>query len=110
MSKTNDAYFRQTPYTIRCEWGERGIDALASASDVVVIVDVLSFSTAVDVATARGATVYPYRWKDQAAQDYAEEIGAELAVKRGLSRWSLWRSVLGYREVGAVTSCELKSG
>ena len=58
---------------------------LAPISDVVIIVDVLSFSTCVDVATGMGVTVYPYRWKDGTARHYANEIGAELAGNRGQS-------------------------
>ena len=47
--------FDQADFEIRCEWGLRGLRALAPVSDVVIIVDVLSFSTALDVATSRGA-------------------------------------------------------
>lgn len=53
------------------------------SADVLIIVDVLSFSTCVDVATARGAAVYPCRWKDERARECAAQLGAELAGPRG---------------------------
>lgn len=62
-------------------WGAGGLSDLASRSDVVVVVDVLRFTTAVDVAVGRGAMVYPYRWHDGSEAAYAAEVGAELAVK-----------------------------
>jgi 2-phosphosulfolactate phosphatase len=52
-------YFDQGRYDVRCEWSLEGLLALREISDVVIIVDVLSFSTAVDVAISRGATVIP---------------------------------------------------
>jgi phosphosulfolactate phosphohydrolase-like enzyme len=45
-------FYDQTEYAIRFEWGAPGVDVLAVCSDVVIIVDVLSFSTCVDIATA----------------------------------------------------------
>lgn len=83
--------FDQASFNIRCEWGENGVARLAPISDVVIIVDVLSFSTCVDVAVGRGAAVYPFRWKDASrAQNYADSIEAELAGRRGSkSRFSL---------------------
>src|SRR5512132_133426 len=79
-----------TDFQIRCEWGEAGARALAPLSDVLVIVDVLSFCTCVDIATARGAQVYPYRWKDASSRAFAESKGAVLAGGRGTdSNYSL---------------------
>ena len=82
-------YSQQANYDIRCEWGERGVLELSLTSDVVIIVDVLSFSTCVDIATARGAAVYPYLWKDERAREFATSIDAELATPRGMGRFSL---------------------
>jgi 2-phosphosulfolactate phosphatase len=79
----------QANYDIRCEWGEQGVLGLSPTGDVVIIVDVLSFSTCVDMATARGATVYPYQWEDARAREFAIAIDAELAVARGAGRFSL---------------------
>ena len=59
-----------------------GLLALLPVSDAVVIVDVLSFSTAVDIAVSQGASVLPYRWKDSSADRFALEKGALLACGR----------------------------
>ena len=82
--------FGQSEFNIRCEWGENGVAQLASMSDVVVIVDVLSFSTCVEIATQRGAMIFPYRGKDEPAEAFAVSIGAELADnQRSQSKYSL---------------------
>ena len=54
--------FDQAEYDLRCEWGPQGLLHLAPVSDAIVIVDVLSFSTAVDIAVANGASVTPAVW------------------------------------------------
>ncbi len=81
--------FNQAGFDIRCEWGENGVSQLAPDSDAIIIVDVLSFSTATQIATSRGATVYPYQFKDDSAIKYAESMDAELAGSRGKSKYSL---------------------
>ncbi|MDD5705724.1 MAG: 2-phosphosulfolactate phosphatase [Kiritimatiellae bacterium] len=81
--------FDQREYDIRCEWGEQGVARLAPISDAVIIVDVMSFSTCVTIAAARGATVFPYRWRDDSRIAFARSVGAELAGPRGKSRFSL---------------------
>ena len=72
----------QAEYDIRCEWGEQGVLELSRTSDVVIIVDVLSCSTCVDIATARGAAVYPYLWKDDRAR------ALKTGLEQGLSSTS----------------------
>src|SRR5438105_1375039 len=74
--------FEQDGFSARFDWGPAGAHALAAAVDVLVIVHVLSFTTAVDVAVARGARVYPYRYLDDSAATFARGIGAALAVER----------------------------
>ena len=74
--------FDQSEFEIRCEWGEQGLAQLAPGSEVVIIVDVLSFSTCVEIALGRGALVFPCRWKDDSAKAFAVAIGAELAGGR----------------------------
>lgn len=79
-------FYEQTEFDIRCEWGVQGVKKLSSLSDVVIIVDVMSFSTCVDIAVNNGASVLPYRWKDDTAVEYAKLKNAELASsKRQLS-------------------------
>ena|SRR5437870_5424641 len=80
----------QLRFDVRCEWGLPGIRLVGASADVLIIVDVLSFSTCVEVAVSRGARVFPYRWKDETAREYATQVGAELAVQRGQTgRFSL---------------------
>jgi len=79
---TCDVHFDQREFDLKCEWGLHGLLTLQPASDAVVIVDVLSFSTAVDIAVSNGASVLPYRWKDNSAKSFAIEKGAILAEGR----------------------------
>ena len=63
-------------------WGLQGLLSLLPKSDVVVIVDVLSFCTAVDIATSRGARVLPFPHGHSDAESYAKSRGAVLARPR----------------------------
>ncbi|QRG70386.1 2-phosphosulfolactate phosphatase [Brevibacillus choshinensis] len=75
--------FTQSDFSARFEWGYEGVEYVGNASDIVVIVDVLSFTTCVDVVVGRGGVVFPYRFKDDTAQSFAMENNAIVAGKRG---------------------------
>jgi 2-phosphosulfolactate phosphatase len=55
---------------------------MASRAAVVIVVDVLSFSTAVSVAVSRGGIVHPFRFKGDRAAGFARSRGAEFAGAR----------------------------
>src|SRR5262249_39144011 len=90
QTEGHELFSDQSPFAVRFEWGERGLEAVGRDAGVVVIVDVFSFCTCVEVATARGAAVLPYRWRDDTAARYAEERRAVLADgRRGTGGYSL---------------------
>ncbi|HLJ56623.1 MAG TPA: 2-phosphosulfolactate phosphatase [Chthonomonadaceae bacterium] len=66
---------------ISLEWGHRGAKRAAARGDVVVICDVLSFSTAVVIAVDRGATVFPCA-DEVEARVVSAKHGATIAVRR----------------------------
>lgn len=73
--------FDQSEYDIRCEWGIKGIEMLSPVSDVTIIVDILSFSTSVDIAVNNGATVIPYLSDSKKAFDFSLSVNAILAER-----------------------------
>jgi 2-phosphosulfolactate phosphatase len=79
----------QDQFDVRCEWGAHGVRQLGPGSDAVIIVDVLSFSTCVSIATSRGASVFPYPFNDATLQTYARSMRAEVASPRGTGSYSL---------------------
>jgi 2-phosphosulfolactate phosphatase len=101
-------YYTQQDFQIRCEWGLSAVEHLAPSSDVVVIVDVLSFTTCVEVAVSRGAVVYPFRWNDERAQEFAQQVGAIVAgSRRSAADYSL--SPLSLHRIPAGTKLVLPS-
>jgi 2-phosphosulfolactate phosphatase len=99
-------FYDQREFDIRCEWGAAGLRQLVATSDAIVIVDVLSFTTCVDIAVRNGASIYPYQSRDASAIAYAQALGAVLASHRrqsptgySLSPVSLLRIPAGTRLV-----------
>ncbi|HET7924124.1 MAG TPA: 2-phosphosulfolactate phosphatase [Rhodanobacteraceae bacterium] len=54
-----DSVYAQAGYRCRLDWGWRGARQAAARGDIVVIVDVLRFSSAVAMAAQHGVIVYP---------------------------------------------------
>ncbi|MBE0695646.1 MAG: 2-phosphosulfolactate phosphatase, partial [Anaerolineaceae bacterium] len=75
-------YYDQKESNIRFEWGLSGLKALAPASDVLIIVDVLSFTTCVDIVVGNGGYVFPYAGPAEALPAYAKSVGALIASRR----------------------------
>jgi 2-phosphosulfolactate phosphatase len=73
-------YFNQSEYDIRCEWAMEGVNLLGPTSDVLIIVDVFSFSTCVDIATSRGARVFLFQWRDDRLTEFAASVNALPAI------------------------------
>jgi 2-phosphosulfolactate phosphatase len=72
----------QRQFAVRMEWGLHGANAICAGADAAIIVDVLSFTTSLSVAIDAGAEVFPYRWKDASAREFAQQHHAILAVGR----------------------------
>jgi 2-phosphosulfolactate phosphatase len=105
-----DDVFTQPGAGVRFDWGLTGAAELARVCAALVVVDVLSFTTAVDVAVGRGVRVHPFPWNDQ-AEAYAARIGATVAVGRGAVSpdhpWSL--SPLSLQQAPPVADLVLPS-
>jgi 2-phosphosulfolactate phosphatase len=80
LVRLEQEWFGQGPFRCRLGWGRRGAAAAAARGDVVVVVDTLSFSTAVATALHHGVVVYPCRPSE--GERLAREVGAEEAVRR----------------------------
>jgi 2-phosphosulfolactate phosphatase len=72
----------QDGFAYRFGWGPDGLASLAPAAAVVVIVDVLRFTSAVSAAVEAGACVIPARWADEQAAAFAASSNAILAGRR----------------------------
>lgn len=70
--------YQQDSFDLRLEWGREGVAALGPRCAVLIIVDVLVFTTTVDIALGRGGRVLPLPWRDERAVGAARAAGATL--------------------------------
>lgn len=100
-----DGVWGQGRYQVAFDWGATGAAQVSLPGDVLVVVDVLSFTTSVSVAVERGTVVYPAPWRDGRAAVLAAQEGAALAVdRRQMTRatpWSLSPAALRAAELPA---------
>ncbi|WP_053205672.1 hypothetical protein [Jiangella muralis] len=99
----------QDGFGVRVDWGPAGARRFAPHAACLVVVDVLSFTTAVSVAADAGTTVYPYAWRDESAAAYADAVGARLAVDRRATSaghpWSLSPAALRTSDPATWSRC-----
>lgn len=86
-------FARQGEFDVRCEWAGEGLAAVARDADAIVIVDVLSFTTSVDLVVSNAGIVLPFSWRDRSAADFARQHDAHLAGENEFG-WSLRPSSL----------------
>ncbi|MBW4560749.1 MAG: 2-phosphosulfolactate phosphatase [Mojavia pulchra JT2-VF2] len=101
--------YDQLEFDLRCEWGAQGVAQLAPISDVIVIVDILSFSTCVEIATNNGAIIFPYAKRDESVINYAKSAQAELASHRQSSTTEYSLSPKSLTKIPAGTKLVLPS-
>ena len=87
------------PVRVTCEWGVHGVES-APADAVIVVIDVLCFTTCVSIACGRGATVFPCVWNDDRASKLGEAEGAIIAAKRGQPGYTLSPASYGAMPAG----------
>ncbi|MDA8310623.1 MAG: 2-phosphosulfolactate phosphatase [Actinomycetota bacterium] len=73
---------RQQGSGVRFDWGSEAATLLGGDAGAVVVVDVLSFTTSVSIATGRGTEVVPFPMDAEGAAELAARLGATLAVRR----------------------------
>ena len=63
---------RQSEYGVRFGWAVPAVEMMGG--DVIVVVDILRFTTAVEAAVTRRAVVFPYRWRDESAAVFRPDL------------------------------------
>ena len=105
-----NSWLTQSPYRCRLDWGAAGAQRASTQGNIIVIVDVLSFSTSVAHAVSRGAVIYPCP-ENEDTGPLAKKLDAEIAVPRARvphdGRFSL--SPMTYTDIEKETKVILPS-
>jgi 2-phosphosulfolactate phosphatase len=76
------AIYDQSGFDARFDWGADGAIELGRSSRVLIVVDLMSFSTAIDVAVSHGAAAYPCQFAKGASKALALRVGGIGTVAR----------------------------
>jgi 2-phosphosulfolactate phosphatase len=96
----------QSQYQVRFDWGIEGADTIGADVDVLIVVDILTFTTTVDIAVSLGLEVVPCAAEDAAIM--ARRHDAVLAGKRG-EGLSLSPASITPETIGSTTRIALPS-
>ncbi|HUC89010.1 MAG TPA: 2-phosphosulfolactate phosphatase [Candidatus Paceibacterota bacterium] len=81
--KETDNVFNQEPFECKLDWGLNGIKEAVKRKDIIIIVDILSFSTTVTTAIHYGSEIFPFsKTEIEDIDSYAKEINAEVVLGR----------------------------
>ena len=71
--------FNQSPYQCRMDWGTRGVLEASKRGDIIILVDILSFSSAVTSAVHHGVIIYPFTGIGD-INEFGEKINADVCL------------------------------
>ena len=73
---------------VKLDWDVEGLQFALEENDIVVIVDVLRFSSTITIAIANGFIIYPMSDNERGAK-FAASIGAGMSGRLGMAKYSL---------------------
>lgn len=76
-----EKFFDQSPFQCRIDWGPKGTYEAANRNDILIIVDVLSFSSTVVTALHQGVIIYPFPMEGD-VNSFGASINAEVLFDR----------------------------
>ncbi len=71
--------FDQSPYQCRMDWGVRGVQEASKRGDIIVVVDILSFSSAITNAVHQGVIIYPFP-REGDINEFGKQVDAEVCI------------------------------
>jgi 2-phosphosulfolactate phosphatase len=107
-ANTATADFAQEGFRCRLEWGRRGARAAAERADILVVVDILRFSTTAVTAVHHGVTLFPCHW-DEDIVAFARRVDAIPGGHRSGEDTRFTLSPLCYLDVPVGTRVALAS-